>query len=191
MAQRVGISPSSVVRIWQRLGITPNTGRVREEQRSDDAAWSALYIAPPEAVMVLAADPDRGPEADARTKQAAATRGMAMRGRLARLLSQRIGAPDAGELVRFLRTVQHRVPVRQEIHLICHGLGTRKIEAIRRVQEHSRALHLHFAPSAEFWLTLVERHIGPLAAGTPLGMALERMLQSSSRTRKASTWYQP
>ncbi|OXM70720.1 hypothetical protein CF166_20490 [Amycolatopsis sp. KNN50.9b] len=87
--------------------------------------------------------------------------------------------------------MQHRVPVRQEIHLICHGLGTRKIEAIRRVQEHSRALHLHFAPSAEFWLTLVERHIGPLAAGTPLGMALERMLQSSSRTRKASTWYQP
>ncbi|MEV0686876.1 helix-turn-helix domain-containing protein [Nocardia sp. NPDC050378] len=195
LAARVGISPSSVVRIWQRFGITPGSHREVDGQYLAAATWCALFIAPPETVMVVAVDGARGAGIVAPTGDAAPPQGIARRRRLAELLSERGGAGDRGELARFLRTVQQRVSHRHEIHLICHGHRAHDLEAIVRAQERNHALHLHFAPSKDFWLTLVERYLGLLApaAGTEAAPvpAVDRILHSAARTRRPFTWYQP
>ncbi|MGW0246260.1 helix-turn-helix domain-containing protein [Nocardia goodfellowii] len=196
LADRVGISPSSVVRIWQRFGVAPDSHRDVEPQYSAAAMWCALYVTPPQTALVVAVDPASGAKIDARTGSTAPTQGIARRRRLTELLSQPSGARDRGELARFLRTVQQRVSARHEIHLICHGHQAPDIEAIVRAQERNHALHLHLAPSKDFWLTLVERYLGLLApnagtAGTAPVPAVDRMLHSASRTRRPFTWYQP
>ncbi len=199
MAARTGVSPSSVVRIWQRLGITPPARRRRTRSAVGDP-WSALYVAPPESIMVLAVDGNIGPEVDTRSSGSPASENhdALLRKELAATLSQRAATDAVGNLLDFLRSLELRAFGEHEIHLICHGHGARKIEAIRQWQEQHTELHLHFAPSKEFWLRLVERHFAPLITRnavpgeTPLP-ALARALRSwtGAHPRKALTWFHP
>lgn len=198
MAARTGISSSSVLRIWRSLGVTPEArcGAVKPEH---EEPWSALHVAPPEAIMALAVNNDDAVEPAARpTRASSGSYDAVLRKELAAMLSQRDQAYAAGGLRTFLRNLETRLLPGQQLHLVCHGHGTRKIEAIRRWQENHHSLHLHFAPSKEFWLRLVEHYFEPLLAQravpgeTPLS-ALARALHpwSIEVPRTSFTWFDP
>ncbi|WP_243788769.1 helix-turn-helix domain-containing protein [Saccharopolyspora gloriosae] len=198
MAARAGTSASSVLRIWRRLGVTPearggSAGAEREEP------WSALHLAPPETIMALAVNNDDAVEPAVRPpRPSSGNYDAVLRKELAAMLSQRDQADAAGGLLTFLRNLGTRILPGQQIHLVCHGHGTRKIEAIRRWQENHPSLHLHFAPDKEFWLRLVEHYFEPLLAQravpgeTPLS-ALSRALHpwSMEVPRTPFTWFEP
>lgn len=193
MAARTGISASSVTRIWRRLRILPG-----ESGGDPDRAtpWSALYVAPPESIMVLAVRGADGPE-DARGTGSPAARNYdaVLRKQLAATLSQRCTA--LGDLRGFLRNLEPRLFGDHEVHLICHGSPTRRLEAIRRWQERHASLHVHFPPTKEFWLQLVERHFTALppdcrAPGdTPLSVLARAVRKCSAQRSMELTWFHP
>lgn len=198
MAARTGTSPSSVLRIWRRLGITPKArcGAVEFER---EEPWSALHLSPPETIMALGVNNDDAVEPDARPTRASSRRHDAvLREELAAMLSQHDQNDASGSLLTFLRNLGTRILPGQQIHLVCHGHGTRKIEAIRRWQQNHPSLHLHFAPTKEFWLRLVEHYFDPLLTQravpgeTPLS-ALARALHpwNNGVPRKPFTWFDP
>lgn len=197
MAARAGISPSSVLRIWRRLGVAAADRNGIERARAEEP-WSALYVAPPETILVLAVDGSTGPEEDACSAVPARSQGYdaVLRRQLATALSRRVSSDAAGELLGFLRSLEHRMLGELEVHLICHGHGTRKMEAIRRWQEDHASLHLHFTPSKEFWLSLVERYFAPLclASGeTPLSVLARTLRRWTDGRwgRQPATWFHP
>ncbi|GAB3545231.1 IS630 family transposase [Actinopolyspora lacussalsi] len=200
LSSRAGVSPSSVMRILYRLGIsTAQTGRTNEATRN--APWTALYLAPPESIMVMAFDESHDPDNGAGRvfPPAPGDHDVVLRTELANRLSHPTGNDSSGNLVRFLRDLENRKFDNRDIHLICHGHGTRKIEAIRRWQEQHSGLHLHFTPDKELWLRLVERYFTPLLTSTvsdgrsPLTVFAAELRRWSRQRRRADalTWFHP
>ncbi|PRW64036.1 helix-turn-helix domain-containing protein [Actinopolyspora mortivallis] len=191
LAARTGVSPSSVVRILRRAGVTPP--RTEEEHRRTPTGWSALYVAPPESVMAVAVDERSDPENGAGRVfvpvEDCGERGL--RSELATRLSRRDVPERGGELAAFLRDLARQVSGPYDVHLVCHGHGTHKIEAIRRWQEQHPGRHLHFTPTKELWIRLVERYFLPPHGGeqgSPLGMLAEAVRSCS---RGPLTWFRP
>jgi len=185
VAARTGVSASSVVRIWRRLGISPSAG---EPPRTP---WSALYIAPPESILVLSVRGPGGPE-ELRGTSAAGNYDEVLRKQLAADLSQRPAA--LGDLGGFLRELERRSAGAHEVHLICHGHPRSRLEMLRLWQERHAGLHVHFPPTKEFWLQLVERHFTALPPAceqpgdTPLSVLARRLAGGAD---PALTWFHP
>ncbi|NHD15768.1 helix-turn-helix domain-containing protein [Actinopolyspora sp. BKK1] len=199
LADRAGVSPSSVMRVLHRMGITTDTTSAEPTGPGQGDQWAALYLAPPESIMAVAVDESDDPENGAGRVFSPAPGGedSALRAELAAQLSRRGDSDSAGDLIGFLRSLEHRAFGPHDIHLICHGHGTRKIEAIRRWQEQHAGLHLHFTPSKELWIRLVERYFTPLrsarGAGSPLSLLAEavRGRRGADARRGPLTWFHP
>ncbi|SDJ93728.1 Transposase [Actinopolyspora mzabensis] len=199
LSSRAGVSPSSAMRILYRLGVsTAQTGRTNEA--TSNAARTALYLAPPESIMVMAFDESHDPDHGAGRvfPPAPGDHDVVLRTELANRLSQSTGNDDSGSLVRFLRNLENRKFQNLDLHLICHGHGTRKIEAIRRWQEQHSGLHLHFTPDKELWLRLVERYFTPISTSgvsdgrSPLTVFASELHRWSRQRRGTNTftWFQ-
>ncbi len=62
-----------------------------------------------------------------------------------------------GEFLRFLRTIDRRVPKGLAVHLILDNYGTHNQPNVKAwLAKHPR-FHLHFTPTSSSWLNLVER----------------------------------
>ncbi|ASU78805.1 IS630 family transposase [Actinopolyspora erythraea] len=199
LAERVGVSPSSVVRILHRLGISTAHAN-RADRTATGFAWTALHIAPPESMMVLAVDDSRDPARGASRVllPAEGDHDVVLRAELAEHLSGPANGYGSGEFVGFLHQLEKRKSGTHDVHLICHGHGTRRIEAIRRWQEQHSGLHLHFTPDKELWLRLVERYFTPLTTPPSTGRSplaafaaeLRRRSRGHHRTNTL-TWFHP
>ncbi|NYH77840.1 transposase [Actinopolyspora biskrensis] len=199
LADRAGVSPSSVMRVLHRMGITIDRTTADSSEGRERDQWGALYVSPPESIMAVAVDESDDPENGAGRvfSPVPGNEESALRAELATQLSRRSGSDSSGDLIGFLRSLEHRAFGPHDIHLICHGHGTRKIEAIRRWQEQHTRLHLHFTPSKELWIRLVERYFAPLrpgrASGTPLSLLADAVRgRSGGRAqRRVLTWFHP
>ncbi len=199
LADRAGVSPSSVMRVLHRMGVTPGRATADATEPRERDQWGALYVSPPESIMAVVVDESDDPENGAGRvfSPASGNEESALRAELATQLSRRGDSDSAGDLIGFLRSLEHRGFGPHDIHLICHGHGTRKIEAIRRWQEQHTGLHLHFTPSKELWIRLVERYFAPLRPGRASGTPLSRLAnavrgRSDGRAqRRALTWFHP
>jgi len=66
------------------------------------------------------------------------------------------------EFVRFLATIDERVPRGTDVHLIIDNYATHKTPRVHRwLLKHPR-FHLHFTPTYSSWLNLVERLFGEI-----------------------------
>jgi transposase len=186
MAENVGLSHSTIGRIWRTFGLKPHISKTYK--LSDDPQFVAkvrdivgLYMNPPANAVVLAVDEKSQTQALERAQP---------------ILPMDIGAPErqthnylrhgtldlfaaldiatgkviarctkqhrAKEFVAFLREIDANVPAPFEVHVVLDNLSTHKSSAVHRWLIRRPRFHLHFTPTYSSWLNLVERFFGLL-----------------------------
>jgi len=181
MAAAIGISASSVGRIWAEAGLKPHL--VRGFKISNDPMFEekvtdvvGLYMNPPDKALVLCVDEKSQIQALDRTQP-----GLPMkRGRAATMTHdyKRHGTTTlfaaldvksglvigecqprhrAKEFIRFLKLIDRLVDKHFALHLVVDNYGTHKTAAVKAwLAKHPR-FKLHFTPTSASWLNLVER----------------------------------
>lgn len=181
MAEAVGISPSSVGRIWAEAGLKPH--RTRAFKVSNDPLFEnkvteivGLYLDPPDRAVVLCVDEKSQIQALDRTqpglplkKGRAATRThdykrhgtttlfAALDVTSGRVIGECMPRHRAKEFLAFLRRIDHAVRKPRDIHLVLDNYATHKTPEIRAWLEKHPRFKLHFTPTSASWLNLVER----------------------------------
>ncbi|MEV0624249.1 IS630 family transposase [Nonomuraea sp. NPDC050404] len=186
LAARVGISPSSVRRIWQAFGLQPHL--VEEFKISTDPLLIdkirdvvGLYLSPPEHAVVFSADekphiqaiersapvlpmvpgtPERRSHDYHRhgTIDLFAALNVAT-GKVIGKLSPQHRAVDFRD---FLEEIFRQVEPGLEIHVICDNLSTHKAPVVHKWLLEHPAVHLHFTPTYSSWINQVERWFAEL-----------------------------
>ena len=181
MAQKAGISMSSVGRIWKSYGLKPH--RVSTFKLSNDKAFAekleaiiGLYLSPPENAIVLSCDEKSQIQALDRTQP-----GLPMKkGRAATMTHdyKRNGTTTlfaalntlTGEVLgscaqrhrhqewlEFLRKINKSTPKDKDIHIICDNYATHKHPKVKSWLRYHKRFHVHFTPTSASWLNMVER----------------------------------
>jgi len=181
MAEAVGISPSSVGRIWAEAGLKPHL--VRKFKVSNDPMFEekvteivGLYLDPPDRAVVLCVDEKSQIQALDRTQPGLPLK----KGRAATMTHdyKRHGTTTlfaaldvksgvvigdcmprhrAREFLTFLRRIDRAVRKPRDIHLVLDNYATHKTpEVMAWLEKHPR-FKLHFTPTSASWMNLVER----------------------------------
>jgi transposase len=186
MAQRSGLSKSSIGRIWRRFELKPHVAD--GFKLSTDPLFVAkvvdvvgLYHDPPERAVVLCVDEKSGIQAVDRSQPVMPMMpGMPERRShdYARhgvtslfaafniadgtVISEIHRKHRAVEFRKFLIGIDKAVPAELDVHLICDNLSTHKTPAINTWLTRHPRFHLHFTPTGSSWINQVERWFGYL-----------------------------
>ena len=180
MAETIGISVSSVQRIWRVHGLQPH--RVRQFKLSNDPQFAAklrdivgLYVNPPDHAIVLSVDEKSQIQALDRTQP-----GLPMKkGRAGtithdykrygtttlfaaldvlegKVIGQCMKRHRHQEFIRFLNVIDARVPAKRAVHVIVDNYATHKHpKVLEWLARHPRFV-FHFTPTSASWLNAVE-----------------------------------
>jgi transposase len=181
MAKEVGVSPSTVGRIWAANGLKPH--RIKTFKLSNDKRFQekledivGLYLCPPEHAIVLSCDEKSQIQALDRTQPGLPLK----KGRCQTMthdykrngttsLFAAMNTADGNvigtcmkkhrhqEWLRFLRLIAKSMPPDKEIHIICDNYATHKHEKVKAWQMRNPRFHFHFTPTSSSWLNMVER----------------------------------
>jgi transposase len=181
MAKAVGISYSSVQRIWRAHGLKPHLIETFKLSRDKNFAAKVqdvvgLYLNPPDKALVLCVDEKSQIQALDRTQP-----GLPMKkGRagtmthdykrngtttlfaaLSMLDGKVIGAclprHRGREFLQFLKLIDQQTPADLDLHLILDNYATHKTPAVNRWHKRHPRFHLHFTSTSSSWLNMVER----------------------------------
>jgi transposase len=181
MAERTGLSRSTVGRIWRSFDLKPH----REEgfKLSNDPLFVekvydvvGLYLNPPEAAVVLCVDEKSQVQALARSQPAfpmmpgmpeKRTHDYVRHGTTSlfaafntadgTVISSLHRRHRAVEFRKFLAKIDAQVPEHLEVHLICDNYGTHKSPTVTAWLERHPRFHMHFTPTYSSWINQVER----------------------------------
>ena len=187
MAEKLGISMSSVGRTWKSHGLKPH--RVSTFKLSNDKQFTekleaivGLYLSPPENAIVFSCDEKSQIQALDRTQP-----GLPMKkGRAATMTHdyKRNGTTTlfaalntlTGEVLGtcaqrhrhqewlvFLREINKATPKDKEIHIICDNYATHKHPKVKSWLKYHKRFHVHFTPTSASWLNMVERFFRELS----------------------------
>jgi len=181
MARKVGVSPSTVGRIWAANGLKPH--RVKTFKLSNDKAFEEkledivrLYLSPPEHAIVLSCDEKSQIQALDRTQPGLPLK----RGRCntlthdynrngttslfaalniadGKVISTCMKKHRHQEWIRFLNLIRRSTPAGKEVHIICDNYATHKHAKVKAWQKRNPRFHIHFTPTSASWLNMVER----------------------------------
>jgi len=186
MARAMGLSQSSISRIWRAFGLQPQ--RATSFKLSTDPLFIekvrdvvGLYLDPPERAVVLCVDEKSQIQALARFQPILPMLAGSPERRshdyvrhgttslfagLDTLTGKVIGALHrrhrAIEFRAFLERIDASVPAGLAIHLVLDNYATHKTPAIRRWLLRHPRFQLHFTPTGASWLNLVERWFAEL-----------------------------
>ena len=186
MAQRAGLSPSTVGRIWRRFDLKPHL--VDGFKLSTDPQFVAkvvdvvgLYHNPPEKAVALCVDEKSQMQALDRSQPVLPmmpgmperrTHDYARHGVVdlfaafniadGTVITELHPQHRAVEFKKFLSQIDQSVPAELDVHLICDNLSTHKTPAIGAWLAAHPRFHLHFTPTSSSWLNQVERWFGLL-----------------------------
>lgn len=181
MAKEVGVSPSSVGRLWAAHGLKPH--RVKGFKLSNDKNFEeklenivGLYLSPPEHAVVLSCDEKSQIQALDRTqpglplkkgrcqtmthdykRNGVTSLFAAMDIASGQIISKCMNRHRHQEWLNFLRHVAKSVPLDKEIHIICDNYATHKHTKVNAWQKRNPRFHFHFTPTSASWLNMVER----------------------------------
>jgi len=181
MAAAVGISYSSVQRIWRAHGLKPHLIKTFKVSRDKNFAAKVedvvgLYLNPPDKALVLCVDEKSQIQALDRTqpglplkkgragtvthdykRNGTTTLFAALNMLDGRVIGTCMPRHRHREFLRFLKLVDQQTPAGLDLHLIVDNYATHKTPAVKRwLKAHAR-FHLHFTPTSASWLNMVER----------------------------------
>jgi transposase len=186
MAQRTGLSPSTIGRIWKKFDLKPH---VQEGFKlSSDPLFVekvvdvvGLYHNPPERAVVLCVDEKAQIQALDRSQPVLPMMpGMPERRTHdyyrhgitslfaafniadGTVISQLHRRHRAIEFKKFLIAIDKAVPADLDVHLVCDNYGTHKTPEVHAWLARHPRFHLHFTPTGSSWINQVERWFGLL-----------------------------
>ncbi len=181
MAERTGLSKSTVGRIWRAFGLQPH--RADGFKLSNDPLFvekvydiCGLYIDPPESAVVLCVDEKSQVQALARSQPAfpmmpgmpeKRTHDYVRHGTTS--LFAAFNTTDGTvissvhrrhrtiEFKKFLQKIDSEVPAELDVHLVADNYGTHKSPAIVSWLNAHPRFHMHYTPTYSSWINQVER----------------------------------
>ena len=186
MGERVGLSQTTVMRIWHAFGLQPH--RTETFKLSTDPLFIekvrdvvGLYLNPPAHALVLSVDEKSQIQALDRTQPMLPLRPgqverhthdykrhgvtslfAALETRHGAVLGECFPRHRAVEFRRFLDRIDAAVPPDLDVHLILDNASTHKTPLIKRWLAKRPRYHLHFTPTSSSWLNMIERFFSAL-----------------------------
>ena len=222
MAEAAGISVSSVQRIWRAHGLRPH--RVRHFKLSNDPQFVSklrdivgLYINPPDHAIVLSLDEKTQIQALDRTqpglpmkkgragtmthdykRHGTTTLFAALDVLEGKVIGRCMKRHRHQEFIRFLSTIEAKVPVKKAIHVVIDNSAAHKHpKVLAWLACHPRFV-FHFTPTSASWLNAVEGLFAKLAKQSlnrgvfrsleELKAAIHRLLAETNASPKPFTW---
>jgi transposase len=197
MAKQIGLSHSSIGRIWRTFGLQPHrtkTFRLSEDPYLVEKVRDivGLYLSPPDNAVVFSVDEKSQIQALARaTPVLPMDVGMPERRThnyvrhgttdlfaaldiaTGQVLGRCFNRHRAVEFLKFIKEIDAHVEPSLDIHVVLDNLSTHKTPAVMRWLIRHPRFHLHFTPTHASWLNQVERFFGLLT---------QRALQRGSHT---------
>ncbi len=184
LAKAVGLSPSSVQRIWAAHGLKPHltkTFKLSNDKRFVEKLQDivGLYLNPPDRALVLCVDEKSQIQALDRTqpglpmkkgragtmthdykRNGTTTLFAALDVATGKVIGQCMSRHRHQEFLRFLRLIDRNTPKSLELHLVIDNYATHKHAKVKAWLKRHPRFHLHFTPTSASWLNLVERFFG-------------------------------
>ena len=186
MAERAGLSKSTIGRIWKAFELQPH--RSEHFKLSTDPLFVekvydivGLYLNPPEAAVVLCVDEKSQIQALARSQPAfpmmpgmpeKRTHDYVRHGTTSlfaafdisdgTVISALHRRHRAIEFRKFLATIDAQVPDHLDIHLVCDNYGTHKAPTVQSWLDRHPRFHMHYTPTYSSWINQVERWFAEL-----------------------------
>ncbi len=181
MAERAGLSKSTIGRVWKAFGLTPH--RTDGFKLSNDPFFVekvydivGLYLNPPESAVVLSVDEKSQVQALSRSQPAfpmmpgmpeKRTHDYARHGTTSLFAAMNVSDGTviasthrkhrAVEFKKFLTKIDAQVPADLDVHIVCDNYGTHKSPTIVSwLAKHPR-FTMHFTPTYSSWINQVER----------------------------------
>jgi transposase len=185
LAKQVGISHSTVHRIWQAYDLKPH--RTETFKFSTDPQLKekvvdivGLYLNPPEQALVLGVDEKSQIQALSRTqpllqlrsgqverhthdykRNGTTTLFAALNVATGEVIGECHPRHRHQEFLKFLKQLDKEV-ADKELHLILDNYGTHKQEKVQKWLKRHKRFHLHFTPIGASWMNMVEIWFGIL-----------------------------
>jgi len=186
MADEMGLSQSTVSRIWRAFGLQPH--RQDTFKLSSDPLFVektrdivGLYLDPPVKAMVLCVDEKSQIQALDRTqpvlplapgipqrrthdymRHGTTTLFAALDIATGEVIGRLHRRHRSQEFLKFLRTIDASVPPDLDVHLVLDNYGTHKTPAVKNWFVRHPRFHVHFTPTSASWLNQVERWFATL-----------------------------
>jgi len=222
MADAAGISASAVLRIWRAHGLQPH--RIKQFKLSKDPRFVeklrdivGLYVAPPMNAIVLSIDEKSQIQALDRTqpglpmkkgrcgtmthdykRHGTTTLFAALDVRDGKVIGQNMQRHRHQEFIRFLNTVEGRVPAGKVIHAIADNYAAHKHPKVKAWLARHPRWTFHFTPTSASWLNAVEGFFAKLAkqrlkrgvfgSVVELQEAINRFLDETNQAPKPFVW---
>jgi transposase len=188
MARAVGISHTSVQRIWNAHGLKPHlvkTFKLSNDKRFVEKVMDivGLYVDPPDKALVLAVDEKSQIQALDRTqpglpikkgragtmthdykRHGTTTLFAALDVASGRVIGECMKRHRHQEWLRFLRAIDRATPKALDLHLIADNYATHKHPKVKAWLARHPRFHMHFTPTSASWLNQVERFFGLITA---------------------------
>lgn len=181
MAERTGLSKSTIGRIWKAFGLQPH--RADGFKLSNDPLFVekvydivGLYLNPPESAVVLSVDEKSQVQALSRSQPALPmmpgmpekrTHDYLRHGTTSLFAAMNVADGTviasthrrhrATEFKKFLAKIDAHVPADLDVHVVYDNYGTHKHPTVNTwLAKHPR-FHMHFTPTYSSWINQVER----------------------------------
>jgi len=190
MAKAVGLSQSSVSRIWRAFGLKPHRSRTFTLSTDDFFVENGrdvvgLYMNPPDNAVVLCVDEKTQiqalerkqpllpmvfgqPQRRTHTYRRHGTTNLfaALDTATGKVIGECFARKRASEFRRFLRTVDDNVPDDLDVHVVVDNSSIHTAPTVQRRLKKNHRFHMHFTPTYSSWLNLVERWFARLTEET-------------------------
>ncbi len=188
MAKAVGLSHTSVQRIWAAHGLKPHltkTFKLSNDPHFAEKVQDVVgpYLDPPDKALVLCVDEKSQIQALDRTqpglplkkgragtmthdykRHGTTTLFAALDVATGTVIGECMPRHRHQEFLRFLRTVDHHTNKSLDLHLIIDNYATHKHPKVKSWLKRHPRFRLHFTPTSASWLNLVERFFGLITA---------------------------
>jgi len=186
LAKRVGMSASSVGRIWQAFGLRPwqtDTFKLSDDPQFIDKVRDVvgIYMDPPDHAVVLCVDEKTGIQALDRTRPTLPMRPgqverrthdyvrngitdlfAALNVATGEVIARTDNRHRAVEFIKFLDLIDDNVPEGLDVHVVVDNASTHKTPAVHTWLLRHPRFTFHFTPTSSSWLNLVERWFAEL-----------------------------
>ncbi|MGL5248574.1 MAG: IS630 family transposase [Brooklawnia sp.] len=188
MAQRSGLSKSTIGRIWRSFDLKPHRAdgfKLSNDPQFVDKVYDVvgLYLNPPEGAVVLCVDEKSQVQALARSQPAfpmmpgmpeKRTHDYVRHGTTSlfaafntldgTVISSLHRRHRAIEFRKFLTKIDTEVPDHLAVHLVCDNYGTHKSPTVTKWLEAHPRFTMHFTPTYSSWINQVERFFAYVTA---------------------------